>query len=1015
MFYWKHRLSWVGLLICSGWSALCQLPDYHVRLFDETYGMRNDMEKVIMDNKDFIWLASYDQIFRFDGKTTLEFAEQEHVVSILCDARGDIWTNSESRVRRFKNDREGFIPVTFDTSGDLRLGPLFLLPGREICLFTSLGVFEWNPEEKKFNRWDATDFPGHSKLNAGYFTQYGSTLFFSSQDTLFAMDTRDKSVLAFPWDKEQGRIHAISDHEVLMTLRGNQSIWMDYASQTFTEVNIGVTTSNGMEDFFYVRDVLPIDEDRILIASHSGLLELNKPKREFREVILYNKGLPLTPSPFFYDLFRDRNQKTWLLHLRGLVSFSMEEETIGMIRSMNTNGQNVWQNNVRNFAEDSEGSIWLSTSLGFGRWNLKSNTIKMYLPKAGAMDQLGQPSVRGLWYDGQYLLLGTSSGGVWMFDPGKEKYRRPEYGPGEEGKKLKASFEKEFIKQIAPLPGGNIFIVARKGFIVDKNTYAIKEFPIDRWTSSQPTLVYTGRDNNVWIGTEDGILCFDQNLNFLHYWKLNLSVSTLHEFQSDDWLIGTPSGLYELAFQGDSFHLQRNTELPEQIWTSFIVTDARGDFWIGSKEGLCRYKPRSKQVDYFDYTDNTLGNNYAPFPYFGKDGTLYIGGPNGLNYFHPEKIKSPRDSLQVTLTKVIVNQDDSTYFNRAKLMDLGSQQNNIEIQFIAPYYRNADRVQYRYQLEGLTPGWINSGTSNLIRFSALPPGHYTFRIAASSNGFHWFEGKEVLTFTIAAPVWQRWWFITLAFIVVLGLVYLYLLRRIETAREKEQTKRQYEKRIAEVEMHALRAQMNPHFMFNSLNSINNFILKNDPDNASGYLTKFSRLMRLILDNSRSEWILLVSELKALELYIQLEVVRFDEVFEYELIVDSSVDPDTTYVPPMIIQPYVENAIWHGLLHRHKPGGKLMIRIWRENEILHINVEDNGVGRTEAARLKSKSATRHKSHGLRITAERMEIVNRIYNVNAKVDIFDVHGQNGTPGGTRVSLTLQDKMYDGLHRG
>jgi LytS/YehU family sensor histidine kinase len=209
--------------------------------------------------------------------------------------------------------------------------------------------------------------------------------------------------------------------------------------------------------------------------------------------------------------------------------------------------------------------------------------------------------------------------------------------------------------------------------------------------------------------------------------------------------------------------------------------------------------------------------------------------------------------------------------------------------------------------------------------------------------------------------------------------------------------------------------MNPHFMFNSLNSINNFILKNDPDNASGYLTKFSRLMRLILDNSRSEWVLLESELKALELYIELEVVRFDNVFEYELIVDPEVDITTTYIPPMIIQPYVENAIWHGLLHRTEKGGKLCVRLWREMDELHVIIEDNGVGREEAKRLKSKSATKHKSHGMKITAERIDIVNRIYNVNAKVQIDDLEGQNGQIKGTKVLLSLQDKMYDSHNRG
>jgi sensor histidine kinase YesM len=133
------------------------------------------------------------------------------------------------------------------------------------------------------------------------------------------------------------------------------------------------------------------------------------------------------------------------------------------------------------------------------------------------------------------------------------------------------------------------------------------------------------------------------------------------------------------------------------------------------------------------------------------------------------------------------------------------------------------------------------------------------------------------------------------------------------------------------------------------------------------------------------------------------------------VVDPNVNVDTTYVPPMIVQPYVENAIWHGLLHRTQSGGKLCIRLWREGDRLHISIEDNGVGREEANRQKSKSATKHKSHGMKITEERIEIVNRIYNVNAKVQIEDLAGHNGSVGGTKVSLTLQDKMYDSHHSG
>ena len=210
-------------------------------------------------------------------------------------------------------------------------------------------------------------------------------------------------------------------------------------------------------------------------------------------------------------------------------------------------------------------------------------------------------------------------------------------------------------------------------------------------------------------------------------------------------------------------------------------------------------------------------------------------------------------------------------------------------------------------------------------------------------------------------------------------------------------------------MSSLRAQMNPHFMFNSLNSINNFILKNDADNASGYLTKFSRLMRLILDNSRSEWVLLENELKALQLYIELEALRFDNAFSYSLEVTQDVDTQTVKVPPLIIQPYVENAIWHGLMHRKEPDGRIDIKLWKNNGVLYIEIEDNGVGRDEAKRLKSKTAVKQKSHGMKITEQRIEVVNKIYNVDAGITITDLNDKAGNTG-TSVLISFKYKTHD-----
>lgn len=223
------------------------------------------------------------------------------------------------------------------------------------------------------------------------------------------------------------------------------------------------------------------------------------------------------------------------------------------------------------------------------------------------------------------------------------------------------------------------------------------------------------------------------------------------------------------------------------------------------------------------------------------------------------------------------------------------------------------------------------------------------------------------------------------------------------------------KQIAEVKMQALRSQMNPHFIFNSLNSINHFILLNDTENASNYLTKFSRLIRLILDSSRTEWSILETEIKALELYIELEMVRFDNAFDYGIIIDDELNPATVMIPPLIIQPYVENAIWHGLLLKQDGKGKLQIKIWCDDDLLKISIEDNGVGRKKATQIKSSKTLLHKSHGMKITAERLDIVNNVYAVDATVVIEDLTDNTQNASGTRVLITMKKNTYASNYSG
>jgi hypothetical protein len=226
--------------------------------------------------------------------------------------------------------------------------------------------------------------------------------------------------------------------------------------------------------------------------------------------------------------------------------------------------------------------------------------------------------------------------------------------------------------------------------------------------------------------------------------------------------------------------------------------------------------------------------------------------------------------------------------------------------------------------------------------------------------------------------------------------------------ESEKTKAELQQQTSELEMQALRSQMNPHFIFNSLNSINRFILQNNRAQASEYLTKFSRLVRMILQNSQSSLITLESELEALKLYLELECLRFNYHFSYKISIQNDLDICVMKVPPLIIQPYVENAIWHGLMHKEEKG-QLSIEVSQENDYLFLKIRDDGIGREQAATCGGKSVINHKSMGLRITEGRIAMIQHSNRNQSPIMINDLVNTDGNAAGTEVIIKMP-VIYD-----
>jgi LytS/YehU family sensor histidine kinase len=296
-----------------------------------------------------------------------------------------------------------------------------------------------------------------------------------------------------------------------------------------------------------------------------------------------------------------------------------------------------------------------------------------------------------------------------------------------------------------------------------------------------------------------------------------------------------------------------------------------------------------------------------------------------------------------------------------------------------------------------------SEQGNALKLSSLSPGAYTihFRLGA----MHEHYPVQSIHFVIHKPYWETVWFKVLLAFVLIGIVYLVFRWRTNELKQKTrllEEKVENEKKYHQSALKAIRAQMNPHFFYNALNTIQSFIYSNDKKNASTYLSKFSKLTRTILEMSEKENITLSEEIAALTLYLEFEQVRFNHDFNFSINCAPNIQTDKTCLPPMLIQPYVENSIKHGLLHK-KEAKELKIDVELQGKILVVTVDDNGVGRKQSIELNTRKKSKHQSFATQANQQRMDLL-KTRDLHATVSIEDKYDIYGQATGTRVILRI-----------
>lgn len=427
-----------------------------------------------------------------------------------------------------------------------------------------------------------------------------------------------------------------------------------------------------------------------------------------------------------------------------------------------------------------------------------------------------------------------------------------------------------------------------------------------------------------------------------------------------------------------------------------ISSDQKGNVYFATGEGLHVYRTDLDQVYQFSTLDG-FPTDYLVHSFLqDENDRIYIGFEGGILSFDLKTALETELQNKLKLTQILVNGKPFEWTGNE--IELTKNQRDLVFQFSDLSYLAENKVRFRYKFSD-EENWHDIQKPELV-LNHISPGKYALEFEAIDNLGNRQSQSLAFFYKAKPPFLKSNFFYALLSLAVFGLIFginQYLWRK---RHEKQEDLR----KIKEAEMKTLRSQMNPHFLFNTLNSINSYIIQNKTDNASSYLTTFSKLMRNILDNSKHEQISLKNEIESLKLYLTLESVRLEHSFDYLISIDPNIQSKFLNVPPLIIQPFAENSIWHGL-RTLKSGG--MLEIYAEQpdeETLILKIQDNGIGRAESTKLK-KTETQHKSYGISITIDRIKSLNP----ENTVEILDLY-ENNKPNGTLVILTLKMKDND-----
>jgi ligand-binding sensor domain-containing protein len=981
------QFSILFLLLFIGKTMKAQTP--MMRHITDEQGLPSmSVYDLLQDKKGFMWVATEKGIYRYDGiffkyyhgkalrGTALSYLQEDKYGRIWgLTFAGQLWhTEGDSLkpFRAFDKDYKGGIP-------------LFILTNKDEVWVSSyenlLSSYNFNDSKK-----DSAKYIYQGEKSPSLFTSIllnDSSIYSIRSDANFLKlkESKDlnraqsKKLVSSDNFYQKNRplsLHSIRNNFVLKYSEGikTRTSIIEFKHDTLTSV-FSTTLEN-----LRINNVLKEANGDIWLATYDGLLKFDKNGNQLNHLL---KGITVG------NVIKDNEGSYW---------FCTPTNGVYVIPSLNMKTLNT-NNQIKKLADNKMSNIYMGADNGYV---LTFNTLKDQITNSTQIDN--KEEFQGFnWLQGEYSGLFFTN--LYY------------YSLGESNK----------IINYCNLKYGNLMFRAIKESAITRNSdfiYSASSNGAIKWNKNIGTyIVFNNRrfscvktnpkTNEVWYGGAEGFIIANEKDSVRE-------IKTL--FSISDFAI-SPNGKVWIATDRQGLVLMEN-DVIIRSWKEGdglmgnriqkIIPDDNNVFWLTTDGGIQRFDANNHTFRSITRANNLLGTTIYDMTVTDKH--VWVATSKGVQYFPKNFPLTPSVKPTLFIDGITIN--DKNIDSTGNTYTFSQNATNIQVNFTGLSFFSSDRFLYRYRIPQLDSTWISTEpTSNYARFQSLLNGKYTFEVQLITEDGRTSDVKNI-AIRVRPIIWKQWWFYSLMALGAIVMITIYYRRIIGRIKERnlfetkaaaaELDKTRAEEAYRRAQLSALKAQMNPHFLFNALNSIQSYIFSNEKNEANAYLGKFSELMRHTLDMSQNDTISLDEEIQMLELYLSLEAMRLKNELVWTVKTAHNINRFTAQIPPLLIQPYIENGIKHGLSPKKKDRKISVYFYQNEDNYLICEVSDNGIGRAKALEYKMLRQKQHTSFSTSATEQRLNLLNLGRNDKIMVEYEDLYETDGTPTGTKAIIRI-----------